>query len=66
VSEGDNIDSTQTLALTTDVLWGVGAVAVVTGFVLWITGALDEERQVPTVSLDVSPKGASTTFTARF
>jgi len=72
-SEQSNIDSTRTLAITTDVLWTVGAATVITGVVLWLTGALDEERQVPialnfepTFAASSTPTGATTTLRGRF
>ena len=79
-SEQSNVDSTRTLAITTDVLWSVGAAAAITGVVLWLTGALDEERQVVearprardrrAVAFDVAPSlvgnGVCTTFSGRF
>jgi tetratricopeptide (TPR) repeat protein len=65
VSEQSNVDSTRTLAITTDVLWSVGAATAITGVVLWLTGALDTEREVP-VSLNVTPNGISTTLSGRF
>jgi tetratricopeptide (TPR) repeat protein len=64
-SEQSNVDSTKTLAVTTDVLWSVGAAAAITGVVLWWTGALDRERQVP-IALNVTPSGVTTTFSGRF
>jgi tetratricopeptide (TPR) repeat protein len=64
-SQEDNVQTTRRLAITTDVLLGVGGALAVTGVVLWLTGALDEERQVP-VSVAISGSGVSTTFTSRF
>jgi hypothetical protein len=39
---------------------------VVTGLVLWWTGALDEERQVPVAGIAVDAHGAYATWEARF
>ncbi|MFT3924719.1 MAG: hypothetical protein QM778_19420 [Myxococcales bacterium] len=65
-SQGDRIDSTKRLAIATDVLIGVGAATVVTGLVLWWTGALDEEREVPIAGVAVDAHGAYATWGARF
>jgi tetratricopeptide (TPR) repeat protein len=46
-SQEDNINKARALSTTTDVLWISGAATAVTGFVLWVTGVLDTERQVP-------------------
>jgi tetratricopeptide (TPR) repeat protein len=64
-SEKSGVDATKTLAITTDVLWGVGAAVAVTGLVLFLTGVLDKERQVP-VAFGVTPHGISTQLTRRF
>lgn len=64
-SQQSNIDTTRTLAITTDVLWGLGAASAATGLVLWLTGALDEERQVP-IAMGFSGGGFSTTYSRRF
>jgi tetratricopeptide (TPR) repeat protein len=64
-SQSGKVDSTKTLAITTDVLWGVGAAAAVTGLILLLTGALDTERQVP-IAFGISPNGISTQFSGRF
>jgi tetratricopeptide (TPR) repeat protein len=64
-SQKSNIDTTRTLAITTDVLWSVGGACAVTGLVLWLTGALDEERQVP-VAMGFSRAAFSTTYSRRF
>jgi tetratricopeptide (TPR) repeat protein len=66
-SQKDNIDKARALSTTTDVLWITGSAAVVTGFVLWVTGVLDTERQVPvTAGASITPQGVSTSLTARF
>lgn len=64
-SEDATITSGRRLAIATDVLWGVGAVSAVTGLVLFWTGALDREREVP-VEVSVGPQGAHAHFKARF
>jgi len=64
-SEKSGVDATKTLAITTDVLWGVGGALAVTGLILFLTGALDKEREVP-VAFGVSPHGISTQLTRRF
>jgi tetratricopeptide (TPR) repeat protein len=64
-SQRGKVDSTKTLAITTDVLWSVGAAAAATGLVLWLTGALDTEREVP-VAFGISPHGISTQLSGRF
>jgi tetratricopeptide (TPR) repeat protein len=64
-SQRSKVDSTRTLAITTDVLWGVGAAAAATGLILWLTGALDTEREVP-VAFGISPNGISTELSGRF
>ena len=65
-SQKGNIDKAQSLSITTDVLWGVGGAAVVTGFVLWVTGTLDTKREVPITSVAVAPGAVSATLTKRF
>ena len=55
-----------TLAITTDVLLGVGIAAATTGLVLWLTGALDEEREVPIASLGCGAHACALTLTERF
>lgn len=59
-------DRVYRLALSTDVMWSVGAAAAVTGVVLWWTGALDSEREVPIASIAPSPHGFSTSLTYRY
>ena len=59
------IAKTQALALTTDVLWAVGAGAAVTGLVLWLTGALDEEQPVQ-MALSAGQRSARLSFSGRF
>ncbi len=62
-----NIDKNRKLSITTDVLWSVGGAALVTGFVLWVTGTLDTRREVPiTPSLALSPSSVSATLSRRF
>ena len=61
----DDVHGTRTLAITTDVLWSVGAATAITGLVLWWTGKLDTEREVP-IALGVSPRGVSTSYTVRY
>lgn len=61
----DDANSTRTLAITTDVLWSVGAATALTGIVLWWTGALDTEHEVP-IALGASPRGVSSSYTVRF
>jgi tetratricopeptide (TPR) repeat protein len=66
-SEKDNITRARALSTTTDVLWITGTAAVVTGFVLWVTGVLDTERQVPvSAGAGFTPEGVSLALTARF
>jgi tetratricopeptide (TPR) repeat protein len=65
-SQKGNIDSARALSTATDVLWIAGTAAVVSGFVLWVTGALDTERQVPVAGAVITPEGVHTTLTARF
>lgn len=65
-SEGDSIDGAKTLAVTTDVLIGAGAVTAGVGLILYFTGALDEERQVPIANLSCGPTGCAATWTGRF
>lgn len=64
-SEKSNVDATKTLAIATDVLWGVGAAAAVTGLVLFLTGVLDSEREVP-IAFGVTPHSISTQLSGRF
>lgn len=64
--ESDNIDKAQTLALVTDILIPVGAAVAVTGLVLWLTGALDTEREVPIAALGCGPTSCEATFSTRF
>lgn len=61
----DDAKTTRTLAITTDVLWSVGAATALTGIVLWWTGKLDTEREVP-IALGASSRGVSTSYTVRF
>jgi tetratricopeptide (TPR) repeat protein len=66
-SQQGNIDKARALSTATDVLWISGAAAAVTGFVLWVTGVLDTEREVPvTAGAAVTPQGVSAAVTARF
>jgi len=65
-SESDNIDSAKTLAITTDVLLGVGIVTAGVGAVLFFTGALDSERQVPIANLSCGAHACGATLTGRF
>jgi len=65
-AQNDNIDSAKTLALTTDVLLGVGIVTAGVGAVLFFTGALDTERQVPVASLSCGAHACGATLTGRF
>ncbi|MDB4986510.1 MAG: hypothetical protein JWN04_1688 [Myxococcaceae bacterium] len=60
-----DVSSQHTLAITTDVLWSVGAAAAVTGLVLWWTGALDSERQVP-IAFGFTPRGVTSSLTVRY
>jgi tetratricopeptide (TPR) repeat protein len=64
-AQKSNVNATKTLAITTDVLWGVGAAAAVTGLVLFLTGALDSEREVP-IAFGVTPHSISTQLSRRF
>jgi tetratricopeptide (TPR) repeat protein len=59
-------DGAYTLAVTTDILWAAGAATAVTGLILWWTGVLDRERQVPIASVDVSSHGVRSTLTVRY
>lgn len=63
--EGD-ANAAYSLAVTTDVLWSVGAASALTGLVLWLTGALDRDAQPAVASLGVSPRGVSTSLTLRY
>ena len=63
--EGD-VDRAYRLAVSTDVLWSVGAAAAVTGLVLWYTGALDQEHEVPVASIAPSPHGFTTSLAYRY
>jgi tetratricopeptide (TPR) repeat protein len=65
-SQKGNIDAAKKLSITTDVLWAVGGTAAVTGFVLWVTHALDRERELPAASVAFSPSGVSASLSARF
>lgn len=65
-AEDDNIDSAQTLAITTDVLLGAGLLTAGVGAVLFFTGALDEERQVPIANFSCGPSACAATLTGRF
>lgn len=65
-SEEGNIDSAQTLAITTDVLMGAGIVTAGVGLVLFFTGALDTEREVPIASLGCGPAACGASLTGRF
>jgi tetratricopeptide (TPR) repeat protein len=65
-SQADRISSTKRLALTTDVLIGVGAATAITGLVLWWSGALDRERELPLVGLNIDSRGAWASWGARF
>jgi tetratricopeptide (TPR) repeat protein len=64
-SEQDNIDSAKTLAITTDVLLFGGAAVLGTGLVLFLTGALDEEREVP-MAMGCDGRACAATWTRRF
>jgi tetratricopeptide (TPR) repeat protein len=64
-TEEDKVNSTKTLAITTDVLWAVGGAAAVTGMVLFLTGALDSEREVP-IAFGITPTSVSTHLRGRF
>jgi hypothetical protein len=57
-------DSTQRLALTTDILAGVALAGVATGIVLWLVGDDDEKKAEPKVALGVGP--ASLSVNGRF
>jgi len=62
-----DINSLRALAVTTDVLWSVGAVTLVTGLVLKLTGVLDESRERPvTANVGVGQSGLSGTLTVRY
>jgi len=65
-SENDNIDGAKTLALTTDALLGVGIVTAGVGVILYFTGALDEEREVPIANLSCGASGCAATLRGRF
>lgn len=54
------------LAITTDLLWTIGGAAALTGLVLWYTGALDTEREVPVAGLAVTQHGMSGSLTVRY
>jgi len=54
------------LAIATDIMWVTGAVAAVTGFVLWKTGKLDTKREVPVASFGVTQHGMSGSLTVRY
>lgn len=62
----DDANKAYSLAIGTDVLWTVGAATALTGIVLWWTGALDKERQVPIASLGVTQHGVSGALTVRY
>jgi tetratricopeptide (TPR) repeat protein len=62
----NNIDSAKTLALTTDVLIGAGLVLAAVGVSTWLTGAFNEERQVPVANLGCSSVGCALSLTQRF
>lgn len=64
--QSSNIDSAKGLAITTDLLLGVGVVTAGVGAVLYFTGALDAERQAPVANLSCGPRGCAATLTGRF
>jgi tetratricopeptide (TPR) repeat protein len=61
-----NATKAYALAITTDVLWTVGAAAAVTGLVLWYSGALDTKKDVPVASFGVTQHGLSGSLTVRY
>lgn len=61
-----NANKAYALAITTDVLWTVGAAAAVTGFVLWYSGALDTKKDVPVASFGVTQHGLVGSLTVRY
>ncbi len=65
-NQSGTIDSAQTLAITTDVLLGAGLVTAGVGVILFFTGALDTEREVPVASLSCGPTACGATLTGRF
>jgi tetratricopeptide (TPR) repeat protein len=62
----DDANKAYSLAIGTDVLWTLGAATALTGIVLWWTGALDKERQVPIASVGVTQHGVSGALTVRY
>jgi tetratricopeptide (TPR) repeat protein len=62
----DDANAAYSLAVTTDVLWSIGAASALTGIVLWLTGALDRDAQPAVANLGVSPRGVSTSLTLRY
>ena len=62
----DDANKAYALAITTDVLWTVGAAAAVTGFVLWYSGVLDTKKDVPVASIGATQHGMSGSLTVRF
>jgi tetratricopeptide (TPR) repeat protein len=65
-NQRDNIDANKTLSLTTDVVLGTGIVTVAVGLTLWLTGALDKEREVPIADLGCTSSGCALKLTQRF
>lgn len=66
-SERDAIERLKALSISTDVLWGVGAAAAVTGLVLRLTGALDARSERPvTAQIDTRPGGLSAALKVRY
>lgn len=65
-SRGD-VEALRRQAVTTDVLWGVGAAALVTGIVLRLTRVLDERAPSPvTASVSATKGGAAGLLTVRY
>jgi tetratricopeptide (TPR) repeat protein len=65
-ARGD-VESLRALAVTTDVLWAVGAAALVTGLVLRLTRVLDERAPSPvTAGVSATKSGASGVLTVRY
>jgi tetratricopeptide (TPR) repeat protein len=64
--QSSNIDKLKTMALVTDILIPVGATMAAVGAIMWLTGALDSEHEVPAVAMGCGATGCEATWSTRF